>query len=724
MVTPTNSKRTGFLMGGLALVLTSGLILSGYGSVIAGRHETPESTTTSPDVRIIGPGPGSRLGGFGSPNPISASSMAQTLVVADFNGDGIPDLAISAPSADVMAAGASRAGAGVVYVLFGRHSLPAQIDLATDADLTILGANAGDSLGFSIAAGDINGSGAADLIIGAPGANSPRQFATGAVFIIKGSSSLGGTLDLQVGPPSTVIYGPSTGARFGASLATGDAGGPTSAGKPIADILVGAPGAFSGGGAFLFFGKPSFAGSPMVIDMSTATADFTLRGTQDSEQLGTSVALADLNGDGVADLFAGAPAASRPVRNDGAVSIDSAQFTGAVFGVFGPFVSGGSAQTGADFSFYGNNTGDQAGASLASGDVTGDAVPDLVVGAPTASGLWIDNKAQAEYHLPTNAGTVYVLAGRVGLVPRRLDAMAGEQGTTLVQLRPALLGFSVGVGRYSVNGSRSAQDMLFGQPEDPGGAGIVLGGPSLLSASTRPRFFGGDPDIVFVAKNVPLGTHLNLGFAVTAGDFNGDGGGDLVVAAPFASPTVAGFTRAQAGEVEIWLGAPPPLQVTTVSLPPGTRGVPYDQHLAATGGIQPYSWILSGGALPPGLVLASSGQISGTPSQSGTYSFTATVSDSATSAAISSLTITIAEPVAVPHITDARYKPARGKLTVFGDTFDPSATLLIDAQPVTANVLDSGTILAKHLSLVSGLHHLNVLGGSGSLSQPFDLTVP
>src|SRR5262249_15887228 len=162
-------------------------------------------------------------------------------------------------------------------------------------------------------------------------------------------------------------------------------GGPTASGKPIADVIIGSPGAFSGGAAFLFYGQPSFAAGPMAIDLSTASPDFTLRGSQDSEELGTSVTLVDLNADGVADIFAAAPAASGPARSDTAISVAPAQFTGAVFGVFGPFASGGSALAGNHFSFYGNNAGDQAGASLASGDVTGDGIPDLVVGAPTAN---------------------------------------------------------------------------------------------------------------------------------------------------------------------------------------------------------------------------------------------------------------------------------------------------------------------------------------------------
>jgi hypothetical protein len=81
--------------------------------------------------------------------------------------------------------------------------------------------------------------------------------------------------------------------------------------------------------------------------------------------------------------------------------------------------------------------------------------------------------------------------------------------------------------------------------------------------------------------------------------------------------------------VTVSSSTPPPsaLTITTISIAPLTKNVPYSQQLSATGGAAPYTWQLTAGALPPGLTLSSTGLISGTPTTSGSFSFTVTVRD-------------------------------------------------------------------------------------------------
>ena len=78
-------------------------------------------------------------------------------------------------------------------------------------------------------------------------------------------------------------------------------------------------------------------------------------------------------------------------------------------------------------------------------------------------------------------------------------------------------------------------------------------------------------------------------------------------------------------------GTTPPT-ITTSGLPDGTAGTAYSATLSATGGTSPYTWSVVSGQLAPGLTLSSQGAISGTPSSSGQFSFSAQARDSAASA--------------------------------------------------------------------------------------------
>ena len=91
----------------------------------------------------------------------------------------------------------------------------------------------------------------------------------------------------------------------------------------------------------------------------------------------------------------------------------------------------------------------------------------------------------------------------------------------------------------------------------------------------------------------------------------------------------------------------PSIAVTTTSLAGATAGSSYSATLAASGGIAPYTWALTSCALPPGLNLATNGDVTGQPTNVGTFDFTVEVSDSATptlQTATASLSIAVAPP--------------------------------------------------------------------------------
>ncbi len=148
------------------------------------------------------------------------------------------------------------------------------------------------------------------------------------------------------------------------------------------------------------------------------------------------------------------------------------------------------------------------------------------------------------------------------------------------------------------------------------------------------------------AGALPAGLTLNPGTGVIAGTPTGTVTGQTNFTVTVTDSEIPAKTAGASLSITI---VAPPLTVVTSALPSGTLGTPYNQTLAATGGITPYAWSITAGALPAGLTLnPSTGVISGTPTGTvtGQISFTATVADSQSPAktASASLSITITVP--------------------------------------------------------------------------------
>lgn len=84
------------------------------------------------------------------------------------------------------------------------------------------------------------------------------------------------------------------------------------------------------------------------------------------------------------------------------------------------------------------------------------------------------------------------------------------------------------------------------------------------------------------------------------------------------------------------------LTITTPSLPGATVNVPYSTSLTVIGGVAPYTWTVTSGTLPVGLSLSGAGDITGTPTEAGTFTFTVQVADSQQHTASGQLSITVA----------------------------------------------------------------------------------
>ncbi len=122
-------------------------------------------------------------------------------------------------------------------------------------------------------------------------------------------------------------------------------------------------------------------------------------------------------------------------------------------------------------------------------------------------------------------------------------------------------------------------------------------------------------------------------------------GTGLATAVTTGSSTIGATLGAVGGSTSLTVTPPPPVSITTTALPGGTQGAAYTTTLAASGGTPPYTWSLASGTLPPGVTLAAgTGIISGTPTATGTSSFTVQVAAGAQTAT-KALSIVVAPAV-------------------------------------------------------------------------------
>ncbi|MEW5735981.1 MAG: hypothetical protein AB1921_14080 [Thermodesulfobacteriota bacterium] len=242
----------------------------------------------------------------------ASDGLSGVMAVGDYNGDGADDLALGAQNAD--GPGDERASGGEAYIFYGgpRPALPVYVNMGTDADVTVFGAEAGDLLGGSMAAADTNGDGRDDLILGASAADYVAQGRTdcGAAYLLYGSAGLPAQLDLDSQNANVTVYGgdASDGLSGSRSVAAADLNG-----DGYADILLGAcaadgprNGRDGAGEAYVFYGSGSL---PAVMDIAKGAADVLLYGADAADQLpGPSggMVFGDLNGDGIEDLVLGA----------------------------------------------------------------------------------------------------------------------------------------------------------------------------------------------------------------------------------------------------------------------------------------------------------------------------------------------------------------------------------------------------------------------------------
>ena len=527
------------------------------------------------------------------------------------NGDGRPDVIVGAPFASV-----NGKMSGAAWVIFGQ-SRPTTVTLSyvglpPSEGFLIKGAAVGDQAGYSVSgAGDVNHDGFADVIVGAPYAAGLVPGSGYAYVLFGGSSPSTVTLSNNALPASVgfLINGVAAGDKAGWSV--GGAGDLNHAG--FADVIVGAPAANAtgahSGAAYVVFGRKS-AATVNLSNTGLASSDgFLIKGAAAGNQAGESVAGAgDVNGDGFPDVIVGAPQAAGLVPGSGNAYV--------VFGKSSPTtvtLSNNALPASEGFLINGVAAGDHAGWSVAgAGDVNGDGLADVIVGAPFAS-----TNGQA-------TGAAYVVFGRKSAATVNLSnsGLAASDGFLLKGAAANdYAGYSV-AGAGDVNGDGRA-DVIVGAPapepigKSVGNAYVVFGqsSPATVNLSNIGRPASNGFLIQGAAGDL-------AGWSVAgAGDVNGDGRADVIVGAARAQGNVPSSGAAY----EVFGFGPASL---SYGLLQGVQGKPI-------GKLAPVFKVGAGvptfavsPALPSGLALdPKTGVVSGTPTAAATATYTVSLSD-------------------------------------------------------------------------------------------------
>jgi hypothetical protein len=402
----------------------------------------------------------------------------------DVNGDGYDDILIGAPGSD-----AAGEDAGASYLIFGGPLATISADLS-EAGALLLGAQYGDTSGGAVSgAGDVNGDGYDDILIGAPS----RGVDAGAVYLLLGPIT--GTIELD--DADYVLTAEGDEHRAGAALAA--AGDVDRDG--LADILIGAPGIEdSPGQAYLITGAD-------LINGSLSSAEARILGRAD-ERLGGAVSGGDFNGDGTDDLLLGA------ARSD-----EGGIVSGAAHIFFGDGLNPGMSITEDDAVLEGESTLDLMGSSVSgSGDLNGDGYDDIVAGAPDDDNGNVDGGSlmlvYGAYNLPNDSDGERMLEDA-----RLLGSFYTEGAGASVAIIPDISG-------------NDRDELIIGAPgngvsgEDGGAAYLVYGGglTGTIVLSERGEIIVGSA------------AGDRTGFSVSgAGDVNGDERDDVLIGAPGAS---------------------------------------------------------------------------------------------------------------------------------------------------------------------------------------------
>ncbi|MFB2921026.1 VWD domain-containing protein [Aerosakkonema funiforme] len=441
-------------------------------------------------------------------NGINPGNFAGVSVntLKDFNGDGFDDFIIGAFAADPN----NNNAAGETYVVFGKQGgFPASIDLPKLDGSNGFILNGIDTNGFSggsvSSAGDINGDGLDDIVIGAFGATANGQNNAGKAYVVFGAkgvyparlnlSDLNGNNGFAVNGVNEFDY---------LGLAVSGAGDINADG--IDDLLIGAPGPLNGtvSKSYVIYGhKGTFAANINSSDINRSNG-FVIN--DNDGKSGTSVSAAgDINGDGIDDIIINAE------------ENDSNNYV--IFGSANGFAANFNlAELNGSNGFILDTRNEKSGTTVSkAGDINGDTIDDLIISLSSSN---------------SNAGKTYILFGnKQGFAPRfDVSQFNGRNGFALVNNIDGNLISSVS-GLGDLNGD-GIDDLAISTSQANLNAGktyILFGDNAGFTSSFSLSKINGTNGLVINGVNEDdlSGTSLSQG-----GDINGDNIDDLIIGSP------------------------------------------------------------------------------------------------------------------------------------------------------------------------------------------------
>ena len=413
--------------------------------------------TPHPDIDLLSPSiPMTTI--YGRDTGDNAGS---DVAIGDRNGDGYDDLFIGALGGD----GISNldSARGETYIVYGLATRPATIDidlpLSVEVDI-IYGETNSDLLGSRIAVGDINGDGLADLALGIESADGPSETRSlsGEVILVLGDPGRLSTLNLAVETTGFhKVWGAQVGDRVGNGVALGDLDGDGYDDLVLSQESEGPSGTrINAGGVAIVYGSDML---PTSIDLAFPPAYVGFVHGVDANDLYSTVAVGDFDGDGYGDLAIGAYLA-HGIANDAIGSVgEVAVIPGGPDRIVQ--LDLGSPLSPVSF-IHGKNDFDTLGLALATGDVDGDGYDDLLIGSEGR-----DGPGDAR----PGAGAAFLIYGHPrGIASLDTGLLSGEAVVIHGEESNDALGGVLGMGDLEGNGF---MDLFMGVSLANGPQGII-----------------------------------------------------------------------------------------------------------------------------------------------------------------------------------------------------------------------------------------------------------